>query len=319
MKKNLTGLVAAPFTPMLEDTSLNLAMIEQQASALVSAGVSGAFICGTTGEGMSLTTAERFQVAERWIAVAPKQLQVIVHVGHNSLEESCLLASHAEQLGAHAIATIGPIFFRPAGLEQLVAYAAQTAKAAPRLPFYFYHMPAMTGVNFPMIDFLKLASHRIPNLAGIKFTHENLMDYNQCLHFEGGRFNILFGRDEVLLCALALGATGAVGSTYNYMAPIYQDLLRAFQEGDLASARRCQLAVTEIIEVMVRHGGLPAAKAMMKLIGIDCGPVRSPMRNLNTTELENLRRDLEKVGFPPSEVASNNGSDMRKPVQNILV
>lgn len=298
MKSKLTGLVAAPFTPMLEDGSLNLAMIKLQADALAASGVKGAFICGTTGEGLSLTAAERFVVAEQWMADAPEHLRVIVHVGHNSLNESRALAAHAEKIGAHAIATLGPTFFRPENLEELVAYCAQVAGAAPSLPFYFYHMPAMTGLNFLMIDFLKLASGRIRNLAGIKFTHENLMDYNQCLHFKDGRFNILFGRDEILLCALALGATGAVGSTYNYMPSIYLQMMAAFEKGDLKAARRHQLAAVEIIEVMTQHGGLPAAKAMMKLIGLDCGPVRMPLRNLSSEKVANLRRDLARARFP---------------------
>jgi N-acetylneuraminate lyase len=299
MKSKLTGLVAAPFTPMLEDGSVNLEMIPQQARALAADGVSGAFICGTTGEGFSLTTNERMRVAEAWLAAIPKSLRVIVHVGHNCMEESRALAAHAEQSGAHAFATIGPNFFKPASVEQLVGYCAQVAEAAPGLPFYFYNMPAMTGVNFPMLDFLKIASRRIPNLAGIKFTHENLMDYTQCLQFEQGRFDILFGRDEILLGALALGATGAVGSTYNYMAPIYQRLLVAFGHGHLETARHHQLRAIDIIAVMARHGGLPAGKAMMKLVGIDCGPVRSPLRTLSAKEEEVLFRDLEGIGFLP--------------------
>lgn len=298
MKTKLTGLVAAPFTAMHEDGSVNLALIKNQANALVAEGVSGAFICGTTGEGLSLTTAERWQVAEGWMAAASEKLKVIVHVGHNSIDESRALAAHAQKIGAHAIATLGPNFFRPANVEQLINYCARIAEAAPNLAFYFYHMPAMTGVNFPMFDFLKAAKGRIPNLAGIKFTHENLMDYNQCLHFDGGRFNILWGRDEILLCALALGASGAVGSTYNYMPAVYFKTMAAFQEGDLETARRHQLVATEIIAVMSRHGGLPAAKAMMKMIGLDCGPVRLPLRNLCKEELETMACELARVGFP---------------------
>src|SRR3954453_20328273 len=111
MTLKLTRLVAAPFTPMLEDGSVNLELIPQQARALAADGVSGAFICGTTGEGFSLTTDERVQVAEAWLAGLPKSLRLIVHVGHNCMEDSRKLAAHAEQAGASAIATIGPNFF----------------------------------------------------------------------------------------------------------------------------------------------------------------------------------------------------------------
>lgn len=294
----LSGLIAAPFTPLHADGTLNLPQIEHQAAALAANGVSGAFICGTTGEGMSLTAAERMQVAEKWMAAAPAQLRVIVHVGHTSVAESRALAAHAAQIKAHAFATLGPTFFPVANVEQLADFCAPIAAAAPGLPFYYYHMPAMTRVDLPMADFLPAASRRIPNLAGIKFTHENLMDYRRCIEFEGGRFNILFGRDEILLAALALGATGAVGSTYNYMAPIYNQVIAAFNAGDLETARRCQSDSIRIIAAMSRRGGLPAGKAMMKLIGLDCGPVRPPLQNLSAETFAAFTRELEQAGFP---------------------
>ncbi len=298
MKSKLTGLIAAPFTALCPDGSLNLDLIESYARHLADHGVRGAFICGTTGEGFSLSTEERMQVAERWLAVAPKSLAVIVHVAHNSLDESQRLAAHAEQIGAYAIASIGPTFFKPGSVEQLVDFCAPVAAAAPSLPFFYYHMPAMTGVNLPMTDFLRGAAKRIPNLAGIKFTDENLMSYAQCLNFEDGRYNILFGRDEILLAALALGATGAVGSTYNYMAPIYHKMMEAFKAGDLEAAQRCQMLSIQIIAVMARHGGLPAGKAMMKILGLDCGPMRPPIRNLTVEQYAVFQHDLASVGFP---------------------
>ena len=298
MHTRLSGLIAAPFTALHADGSLNLDLIQRQAQALVENRVNGAFICGTTGEGMSLSVDERLQVAERWIAVAPRQLKVVVHVGHHTLAESRALAAHAEKLKAAAFATLGPTFFPVENVEQLVTFCAQIAEAAPTLPFYYYHMPVMTGVDLPMFDFLRLASRRIPNLAGIKFTHENLMDYRRCLEFDEGRFNILFGRDEILLAALALGATGAVGSTYNYMAPVYHRLMEAFEAGDLDNARRYQSLAIRIIAVMSQRGGLPAGKAMMKLVGLDCGPVRAPLANLPVETLELLTRELKAGGFP---------------------
>ena len=298
MNIRLTGLIAAPFTAMRPDGGLNRDLIPEQARALARNGIRGAFICGTTGEGLSLTTEERMQVAERWAQCAPPEVKVIVHVGHNSLPDSQRLAAHAQEIGAAAIASIGPTFFRPATMDQYVDFAARIATAAPKLPFYFYHLPAMTGVNLSMLECLRLGAQRIPNLAGIKFTDENLMSYAQCVNLDGVRFDVLFGRDEILLAALALGATGAVGSTYNYMAAVYHEMIEAFTAGDTNTARRWQMLAIEVIAVMVRYGGLPAGKVMMSLVGLDCGPVRPPLRNLSAAESESLRRDLEQIGFP---------------------
>jgi N-acetylneuraminate lyase len=297
-RKALTGLIAAPFTALHSDRRLNLPMIKRQAQALVDNGVTGAFICGTTGEGLSLTTQERKQIAEAWIAAAPASLKIIVHVGHASLSETNALAVHAQKIGAAAFASIGPTFFRVSSVEQLVEYNVHVAAAAPRLPYYYYHIPAMAGADVPMFDFLNLAGERIPNLAGIKFTHENLMDYSRCVNFKNGQYNILIGRDEILLAALALGATGAVGSTYNYMAGFYHRVIEAFKAGNLESARSFQAKAVEVIAIMSRRGGLPAGKAIMKMIGLDCGPVRPPLQSLSSAAFETLRQELKAIGFP---------------------
>lgn len=295
--KHLSGLIAAPHTPFRPDGAVALDVISQQARLLAHNGVTGAFICGTTGEGASLTSEERRHVAEAWVAAKPAGLSVIVHVGHLSLGEACAFARHAGELGADAIATIAPSFFKPATVTELVAWCAQVAKAAPTLPFYYYHMPGMTGVTFPAADFLTVASNQIPNLAGVKFTHENLMDFGRSIEHSDGKYNLLFGRDEILLPGLSLGARGAVGSTYNFAAPLYLRIIDAFNRGDLAAARRDQSRAMEFIGVLDRHGGLAAGKSAMKLIGLDCGPVRLPLRALSVRDEASLRDAFEQIGF----------------------
>ena len=213
------------------------------------------------------------------------------------LAESCALARHAEEIGADAIATIAPSFFKPPGAAELVEWCRRVAAAAPTLPFYYYHMPAMTGVAVSVTDLLLRADGQIPTLVGVKFTHEDLLDYGRAAAVAGGRYALLFGRDEILLAGLSLGAVGAVGSTYNFAAPLFLRLLRAFAAGDLETARREQAHVRDFIAVVHRHGGLAAGKTVMKLIGVDCGPVRLPLRQPGAAEEQSLRKELEQVGF----------------------
>jgi N-acetylneuraminate lyase len=278
---------------------VDLDAIPRQARFLHRNGVAGAFVCGTTGEGPSLTVFERIDVASRWVDAKPHGLLVIVHVGHTSLESAKRLAAHAEEIGAWAIASIGPIFFKPQTVEELAVYCAEIAAAAPALPFYYYHIPSLTGIEFRMIDFLEAAGDRIPTLAGVKFTHEDMMDYALCRAFDGGRFDVLFGRDEMLLCALALGGRGAVGSTYNFAAPLYRQLIEAFDAGDLARARDLQRKAIDMIRFLSQASDsfLPAAKAVMGMVGVDCGPVRSPLPALTAEQLESVRGGLEEIGF----------------------
>jgi N-acetylneuraminate lyase len=293
----LSGLIAAPFTSFHPDGSLRLDTIEAQAHSLVANRVRAVFVCGTTGECASLTVAERMQIAAHWRKVAGTDLQVLVHAGHTCLSDSKTLAAHAQEIGAAGVGCFAPFFFKPTRTEDLVAHCAQVAAAAPSLPFYFYQIPSMTGVSLPAADFLRIGSAQIPNLAGVKFTHENLMDYAACVRAENGRFDALFGRDEILLAGLSLGARGAIGSTYNFIAPIYHLILEAFAQGDLVTAQRHQARANAVIEVFIKWGGLPAGKAIMQILGLDCGPVRLPLRTLDTQQIDSLQKDLEAASF----------------------
>src|ERR1700712_3186182 len=128
METRFRGLVAAPFTPFRDDLSVNLDVIPAYANLLRENGVGAAFVCGTTGEGLSLTQTERMQVAEAWTQVADDRLRVIVHVGHNCLADAQALTRHAAQIGASAIAAIPPFFFKPRDHGELVDWCAELTK-----------------------------------------------------------------------------------------------------------------------------------------------------------------------------------------------
>ncbi len=297
MTTHIEGLIAAPHTPMNSGGAVALDVVEKQAQLLVRNGVGGAFVCGTTGEGMSLTVHERLDIAQRWAAAAPDNFKVIIQVGHTSLEAAKAMAANAQKIGAWAIGAMPPFFFKP-DLAELVDFCKETAAAAPELPFYYYHLPSFSGVYLPMADFLAAAAEKIPNLAGVKFTYEDLMDYELCRRFEGGRYDMLYGRDETLICGLALGAKGAIGSTYNYAAPLYVKLMDAFGSGDLDGARSLQHRSMDLVKLLHKYApGVRCGKAIMKLIGLDCGPPRLPLRALTADECKSLQADLEAIGF----------------------
>ncbi|MBU4199469.1 MAG: dihydrodipicolinate synthase family protein [Verrucomicrobia bacterium] len=288
MRLHLSGLIAAPFSPMHEDGRIDLAAIEHYARLLAEAGVMGAFVCGSTGESHSLSTQERMQIAESWMKAAGPNLAVIIQVGHNSLPEARALAAHAQRIGAGAISAMAPSYFKPACVDDLIDFFAEIAASAPILPFFFYDIPSMTGVNVSAREILEKSAERIPTLAGIKFTNPNLMALQECLAFRSNDFTILFGIDEILLSGLVFGCPGAVGSTYNYAAPVYHRIIRAFQSGDMAAARREQLKSVELVHSLHEFGGLRAGKAIIAMMGMDCGPVRLPLRRMTVDETRAL-------------------------------
>jgi len=165
------------------------------------------------------------------------------------------------------------------------------------MPFYYYHIPVLTGVAFPMIDLLKNVAGKISNFAGIKYTHEDFMDFLSCLHFENGKYDMLWGRDENMLSALAVGAVGAVGSTFNYAAPLYYELMDAFNKNDLKKAQELQQQSIDMITLLGKYGGIATGKAYMKLIGLDCGGFRLPVKNMSSEDFENFKKEAEQLNF----------------------
>ena len=292
----LHGLVAATHTPFHADGSLHLAVVEQQAAHLLKSGVGFVFIGGSTGESSSLSLDERRALAQRWSEVARgTALRVVIHAGANCLADARTLAAQAQQLGALALSALAPSYYKPRSLDSLIACCADIAATAPETPFYYYDIPVLTGVSFPMAEFLAQAPARISTLAGIKFTNPDLMAYLQCLR--AGDWDIPWGIDEWMLGALATGARGAVGSSFNFAAPLYHGLIAAFEKGDLAAARDAQHRSTQLIALLARHGYMGAAKATMAMLGVDVGPARLPNTSLDATQAKSLRGELESLGF----------------------
>jgi N-acetylneuraminate lyase len=299
MTKHLKGLIAAPFTPMDTKGNLNLSVIPDYYLFLKHNGISGAFICGTTGEGVSLTLGEKKAVCNTWSKAISqdKDFKVILFVGGTCIEDCKELALHARDRGIYAISFTPPFYFKPTDIDILTDCCKEIADAVPEMPFYFYHIPSLTGVDFPMIDLLKNVDGKISNFKGIKYTAENFMDFLSCLHFQNGKYDMLWGRDENLLSSLVLGCNGAVGSTYNYAAPLYFGIINAFKSNDLAKAQRLQQQSVDMISLLGKYGGIATGKSYMKLVGLDCGEFRLPVKNMTEKEFQLFKEDTEKINF----------------------
>jgi N-acetylneuraminate lyase len=289
-------LTAATFTPMKASGDIDPDRVADVVKVLEHDGVSSLFVCGSSGEFASLTVAERKAVAEAYAAAARGSLPVIVHVGHDSLRAAAELAEHAAGIGAAAVAAAPPSYFKPAGVEAVLA-CCETICRASDLPLYYYHIPVRTGVNVKASDLLSAAGRRLPRLAGLKFTHDDLADLLLCMEIDGGRYDCLSGRDEALYAALALGCRGAVGTFYNVLAPVFRRVVHAAAEGRPDEALDWQRKANRAIRIALAHGGLPAAKAMMKLAGVDVGPVRLPFEPLRDVDTGALERELREIGF----------------------
>ncbi len=279
---------------MNHDGSLRLDRVPELVSHLKGQGVAGLYVCGSTGEGPLLSSEERKKTAEAYVQAAKGKLRVIVHVGHDSLAEATMLAQHAASIGADAIASLSPGYFKCDSVDTLIDWLGAIAHHAAPLPLYYYHIPSMSGHSYSMTELLEKAPTRLPTLAGIKYTATDLAEFQACVELSNGRYDLYFGVDEMLLSAVAVGASGAVGSTYNFAAHLYLSMVEAYFSGKFEKARRLQAQAVHMVSVLKRYRGMPGIKAAMKLVGLDCGPNRPPLNTLTEEETIAMKHELAR-------------------------
>lgn len=297
--EKIKGLIDAPFTPFDESGDVNLTPIAQYAEMLASNGLKGVFINGSSGEGYMLTDEERMLLAEEWVKQAPKNFKVIVHVGSCCAKASRKLAEHAQEIGAWGIGSMATPFPKINRIEELAAYCEEIASGAPKLPFYYYHIPAFNNAYLPMVDLLKAVDGRIPNFAGIKYTFESIYEYNQCRLYKDGKFDMLHGQDETILPSLAMGgAQGGIGGTTNYNGRCLVGIIDAWEKGDIEKARELQNYAQAVINVICHYrGNIVGGKRIMKLLGLDLGKNRIPFQNMTDEEEASMKKELEAINF----------------------
>ncbi|GMI43006.1 hypothetical protein TrCOL_g6937 [Triparma columacea] len=296
-------LIPAVFTPFSEDEigigKLDTSKVIDYAKFLKQKqNISSVFVGGTNGESLSLTLEERKTLLEAWVEAAPSigGMTIISHVGAESIVDAIALASHAKSLdGVASVAAMPPTFFRPSSVSELVAWFSPIAEAAYPLTIKYYHIPSMTNVAIDMDEFLVAASSAIPNFTGIKYTDTDLYTFTKCVSLGVGE--MFYGKDETLTSGMLLGATSAVGSTYSFLAPTAWSAVHAWESGNVKSAQEYQGKITLLINTMLPYGGIPAQKAIVKMMGLDLGNVRLPLTALEEDQEANLKKDLNAIGF----------------------
>lgn len=297
--KSIEGMIAAPFTPLHEDGTINVSIIARYYQMLKKNGVKGAFICGSTGEGTSLTLNEKKLVSKAWAEAikGDSEFKVTLFLGGTCLSDCKDLAIYANEIGLSAVSLSAPFYFKPANVKILAECCSAVASVVPNMPFYYYHIPVLTGVNFPMLDLLEVIGDTIPNFVGIKYTHEDFMDFLSCQNYKKGKYEMLWGRDENMLSALALGTKGFIGSTFNYAAPLYHDLINSFKQGDLQKANELQQLSIDMIRLLGKYGGIGTGKFYMKEIGLDCGEFRLPVQKMSPSLIADFKKEVQDLNF----------------------
>lgn len=270
---NISPAMATPINP--ETGEVQIDVIPQLVDFLITRGVGGLFVGGTTGEGVFLNSDQRRKLHEISVSAAGGRVPVMVHAGALQTETAVELARHAASIGADAIAAITPIFY---GIhdDALVAYYQAIAGAAPEMPLFAYEMPHM-AVNGISPELARRMFMEIPSLAGLKSSNRDAQVIRGLLDvIPDGRI-LLAGNESIALGSLALGANGMISGLATAVPEPLVAMMNAFVAGDIVEARRQQQLINHLLEAIPAGARIGSLKAILEARGIPIGPPVLPL------------------------------------------
>ena len=291
MKTRFQGVYHALVTPLTKDEKLNLPALEKLLRYEMGEGADGFYIGGATGEGLLLDIPERKKLCEKSIEYIGADKAKIVHITDMNFRNTIELAKHAEAAGADAISSIAPIYFKY-DENDIYEYYKAIAKSV-NIPVIIYYTVS-AGVTISLELFSRI--FEIDNITGVKWTSSNYYEMIS-LRERFPEANIFNGPDEMLVCGLAGGADGGIGSTYNIMYPTIREIYDRFRAGDIIGAQETQKKADKIIRAILKYSVIPVCKLVLEEKGIEVGNASFPMTTYTAEQRKQILRDLTEAGL----------------------
>ena len=274
-QKKFDGIFTALLTPFDKNDCVNTKALSELVKFNLKMGVRGFYVTGSTGEAFLLSTEERKLVMETVRDTAP-DATLIAHIGSPRAKEALELAKYAKELGYDAISSVAPIYYKYS-FDEIKNYYYRLADTG-ELPMLVYHIPTFSGVNLGLGEMRQFLCD--DRFMGIKYTSNDFFMLEQCKSSFPDKI-VYNGFDEMFLCGLSMGADGAIGSTYNFMADKFVKIHELFKAGNIAEAQKLQIRANEIIALLCKVGVMPAEKEVLSLLGYEMGDCRHPFSPLS--------------------------------------
>ncbi len=291
-KSNINGIIVPMVTPFKgeEASKIDLAAVAKLTDYLIDGGIHGLMPLGTSGEFALLDRTERRDVISTVVEVANHRVPVIAGVSSPGTRDAVNLAKDANNAGADAIIATGPYYFKTSN-EGLLSHF-ETLERESDVPIMIYNIPGYAGYNIPAVVVKKLASAHPERVIGVKFTTSDLAEFLGYLRLLENDMSIMIGADALILPALVLGAAGAVVGSANVLPEITSQIFESYRQGKLEKAKNLQRKLDPFSQAM-NLGTYPAGlKTALKLIGINCGPVRPPLMALDRKAASEVEKSI---------------------------
>ena len=289
--EDFAGLGVALITPF-RDGQVDLEALERNVEFQIAAGTTCVCPVGTTGECPTLSHPEHERVISAVVEAAAGRIKVMAGTGSNSTEEALRLTRWAAKSGADAALVVAPYYNKPTqeGFYQHFKVLAE----AIEIPICVYNIPGRTGKNIEPETIARMAE--LPNITMVKEATGSMDQASQIL--AATDLTVLSGDDSLTLPLLALGGRGVISVVGNIVPGDVIAMIRAFEQGDLAEARRWHYRLFPLCRDMLGLASNPIPiKAAMQMLGQDTGDLRMPLTRLTATEEAKLRKTLASYGL----------------------
>jgi len=295
MNNEFYGVYVALLTPFDEKNNIDEKKMRNHIDFLISKGINGLYICGSTGEGILMDVNERKMVAEIVKDQAKEKVKIIAHIGGSTNARNAIeLARHAEKIKLDGISSIPPFYYYYS-FEEIYNYYKELSKST-NLPLFVYYIPATTGVVLPNEQMAKLST--IQNIIGLKYTASDLYLLQDLLRKVSGKWIAFSGYDEMFLPALTMGGVGCIGSTQNVVPEIFVHIYNHFTQGNIKKAMELQKRLTIAVNILHKYGDLVSRKTALQFRGLDVGYCRPPFKKELSQEDKKKLLDEWKKYFP---------------------
>ncbi len=293
MKKTIfQGAATAIITPMTKD-GVDYPAFEKLIDWQIRQGIDALVICGTTGEGSTLSDQEHREVLEFAINVAAGRVPMIAGTGSNDTSYAIRLTQHACAVGYDAILSVTP-YYNKATQKGLIAHFTAIADASTK-PLILYNVPSRTGVNIEPSTYAALADH--PMIQGIKEANGNISKIVEAAALVGDKLDIYSGNDDQIVPILACGGKGVISVLSNLLPGETSAICHKFFAGDTAGAMALQAKYLPLVNALFCEVNPIPVKAAMAAMGFCQETLRLPLTPMEDAHKEMLLSRMREVGL----------------------
>ncbi len=288
-----TGACPAIVTPFDANGAVNYDVFGKLIDRQIAAGVDAICVAGTTGETSTLSIREHIAVVEYCVRRVNHRVKVIAGAGSNDTSAAVYLSQHAQDSGADALLLVTPYYNKASqtGLLKHYEYIADRVE----LPIILYNVPSRTGVSFTAETYKTLAQN--PKFNGVKEASGNFSLLAHTRYLCGDDFYIWSGNDDQVVPMMSLGAKGVISVVCNIMPELMVDMSHACLEGDFEKAGKLQIDYMDFIDSLFIEVNPIPIKCAMNLVGLEAGPLRLPLCDMSSANIEIMKTAMKRVGL----------------------